>query len=484
MPDDLKPVLARQMEVYAGFLEHTDHQVGRVVGALEDLGILGDTLIYYIIGDNGASAEGTVQGTFNEAVLLNGVSGIETPEFLKARIDDFGTPKAHNHYAVGWGHAMCTPYQWTKQVASHWGGTRNATIVHWPNGIRAKGELRHQFGHVIDVAPTILECAGLPDPAMMHGVTQSPMEGDSMCYSFDDANAEERHDVQYFEMFGNRGIYYKGWSAITKHRTPWVLAAATPFDQDVWELYDGTKDWTQTHDLSQQMPEKLRELHLMFAIEAVKYNVFPLDDRFVERFDPVRAGRPLLVQGNSQLLFPGMGRLSEHAVLPMKNVSYSITAELTVADGAAQGVIIAQGGRTGGWSLYAQDGKANFAYNYFGLEIYRVEAQQPIPAGTHQVRAEFAYEGGGLGKGGTLTLYYDGQEVGRGNIPRTQPLIFSAEESTDIGYESGSHVVPDYSAPNGRFSGTIHWVQLDVGKDNFNHLIKPEERLHMVMTRQ
>jgi arylsulfatase len=486
MPDDLKPVLARQMEVYAGFLEHTDHQVGRLIGALEDLDVLGDTLVYYIIGDNGASAEGTLQGTFNEAVLLNGVTGIETPEFLKARIDEFGTPAAYNHYAVGWAHAMCTPYQWTKQIASHWGGTRNGTVVHWPNGIKAKGELRHHFSHVIDVAPTILEAAGLPEPEMVHGVTQSPVEGTSMRYSFDDANAEERHDVQYFEMFGNRGIYYKGWSAVTKHRTPWVVTAtgAIPFDQDLWELYDGTKDWTQAHDLAEQMPDKLKELHLMFAIEAVKHNVFPLDDRLVERFDPAVAGRPILVQGHSQMLFPGMGRLSEHAVLPMKNVSFSVTAEITVRDHAAEGVVIAQGGRFGGWSLYAQDGKAMFAYNYFGLNIYRVQAQQPLPAGTHQVRAEFAYDGGGLGKGGTLTLYYDGQEVGRDRIPQTQPLIFSAEESTDIGYESGSLVVPDYPVRNGHFTGTVHWVQLDVGKDNFSHLITPEDRLRVAMTRQ
>lgn len=486
MPDDMKPVLARQMEVYAGFLEHTDHQVGRLIDALEGLGILNDTLVYYIIGDNGASAEGTLQGTFNEMVLLNGVTGIETPDFLKAHIDEFGTPAAYNHYAVGWAHAMCTPYQWTKQIASHWGGTRNGTLVHWPNGIKAKGELRHQFSHVIDVAPTILEAARLPEPEMVHGITQSPMEGTSMLYSFDDAKAEERHDVQYFEMFGNRGIYYKGWSAITKHRTPWVVTAtsATPFDQDVWELYDGAKDWTQTHDLAQQMPEKLKELHLMFAIEAVKYNVFPLDDRLVERFNPAIAGRPILVQGRSQMLFPGMGRLSEHAVLPMKNVSFSVTAEITVRDHTAEGVIVAQGGRFGGWSLYAQDGKATFAYNYFGLNIYRAQAQQPLPAGTHQVRAEFAYDGGGVGKGGTLTLYYDGQEVGRDRIPQTQPLIFSAEESIDIGYESGSLVIPDYPAHNGHFTETIHWVQLDIGQDNFSHLIEPEDRLRVVMTRQ
>jgi arylsulfatase len=486
MSDELKPVLAREMEVYAGFLEHADHQVGRLVDALEDLGVLDDTLVYYIIGDNGASAEGNLQGTFNEMVFLNGITGIETPEFLKAHIDEFGSPAAYNHYAVGWAHAMCTPYQWTKQVASHWGGTRNAAIVHWPNGIKAKGELRHQFAHVIDVAPTILEAAGLPEPEMVHGVTQSPMEGMSMRYSFDDAKGPERHDVQYFEMFGNRGIYYKGWSAVTKHRTPWVPTAtgAIPFDKDVWELYDGTKDWTQAHDLAKEMPDKLTELHLMFAIEAVKYNVFPLDDRLVERIDPAVSGRPELVKGHSQLFFAGTGRLPEAAVVSIKNGSFSVTAEVDVRDKPAEGVILAQGGRFGGWSLYAKDGKATFAYNWFGLELYRTQAEEPIPAGEHQVRAEFAYDGGGVGKGGNVTLYYDGKAVGRGRVEQTQPLAFSAEETTDVGHESGSLVTTDYPARNGHFSGKIHWVQLDVGKDNFSHLIKPEDRLRVMMTRQ
>jgi arylsulfatase len=486
MPAELKPVLARQMEVYAGFLEHADHQVGRLVDALESLDVLDDTLVYYIIGDNGASAEGTLQGTFNEMVLLNGFTGIETTEFLRARIDEFGSPKAYNHYAVGWAHAMCTPYQWTKQIASHWGGTRNATIVHWPGGIKAKGEVRHQFGHVTDVAPTILEAAGLPEPEAVHGVTQSPMEGTSMLYSFDDAKAPERHDVQYFEMFGNRGIYYKGWSAITKHRTPWVPVAANgiPFDKDVWELYDGTRDWTQAHDLAKEMPAKLTELHLMFAIEAVKFNVFPLDDRLVERFDPAVAGRPVVVKGQSQLFFPGTGRLPEAAVVNVKNASFSVTAEVDVADKPAEGVIIAQGGRFGGWSLYAKEGKATFAYNWFGLQTYRAHAELPIPAGEHQVRAEFAYDGGGVGKGGTVTLYYDGKAVGGGRVEQTQPVAFSAEETTDVGYESGSLVTDDYPVRDGRFTGKIHWVQLDVGKDNFSHMISPEDRLRVVMMRQ
>jgi arylsulfatase len=419
-------------------------------------------------------------------VLLNGVTGIETTEFLQVHIDEFGSPRAYNHYAVGWAHAMCTPYQWTKQIASHWGGTRNATIVHWPKGIQAKGELRHQFSYVIDVAPTILETAGIPEPDMVHGVTQSPMEGTSMLYSFDDATAPERHDVEYVEMFGNRGIYHKGWSAMTKHRTPWVATAADgiPFDRDIWELYDGTKDWTQARDLAKEMPTKLSELHLMFAMEAVKFNVFPLDDRMVERIDPAVSGRPELVKGHSRLFFPGTGRLPEAAVLNVKNASFSITAEVDVPDRPAEGVIIAQGGRFGGWSLYARDGKATFAYNWYGLQTYRAQAELPIPGGEHQVRAEFAYDGGGAGKGGDVTLYYDGTAVGRGRVERTQPLAFSAEETTDVGYESGSLVTEDYPARDGRFNGKIHWVQLDVGKDNVSHLITPEDRLRVVMTRQ
>ena len=238
------------MEVYAGFLEHTDHHVGRLIDALADLDVLDDTLIYVIIGDNGASAEGTLNGTFNEMISLNGAAALETPEFMAARIDKFGTPEAYNHYAVGWAHAMDTPYQWTKQVASHWGGTRNGTIVHWPDGITARGETRSQFHHVIDVAATVLDAAGLPEPASVHGVQQRPLEGVSMVYSFDDAEATDRHQTQYFEMFCNRGIYHQGWTAVTRHSTPWEFGAQLPaLDDDTWELY-APDDWTQAHDLA------------------------------------------------------------------------------------------------------------------------------------------------------------------------------------------------------------------------------------------
>jgi len=480
----LKPVLAREMEVYAGFMEHTDHQVGRLIDALKDLEVLDDTLIYVIIGDNGASAEGGLHGTFNEWIYLNGVEGVETTEFLMQRIAKFGGPEAYNHYAVGWAHALDTPYQWTKQVASHWGGTRNGTIVHWPKGIKAKGEIRSQFFHVIDVAPTILETAGIPEPTIVNSIQQSPMEGTSMLYTFEDAKASERHETQYFEMLCNRGIYHKGWSAVTRHSTPFMIERLLPFDDDVWELYDGSKDWTQARDLAKEMPEKLHELQRLWLIEAAKYNVLPLDDRRQERFNADLAGRPTLIKGTSQLLFGGMGRLSENTVVVMKNKSFSITAQVEVPTKGAEGVIIAQGGAFGGLSLYAKGGKAKFAYNFLGLETFTIEANEAIPPGTHQVRMEFAYDGGGLAKGGNATLYYDGRKVGDGRIERTVPMIFSADETTDVGRESGTPVTPDYDRKTSVFTGKVNWVQIDLGKDDHDHLISPDERLRLAMTRQ
>jgi arylsulfatase len=480
----LKPVLAREMEVYAGFMEHTDHQVGRLIEVLKDLEVLDDTLIYVIIGDNGASAEGGLHGTFNEWIYLNGVEGVETTEFLMQRIAKFGGPEAYNHYAVGWAHALDTPYQWTKQVASHWGGTRNGTIVHWPKGIKAKGEIRSQFFHVIDVAPTILETAGIPEPTIVNSIQQSPMEGTSMLYTFEDAKAYERHETQYFEMLCNRGIYHKGWSAVTRHSTPFIIEPLLPFDDDVWELYDGSKDWAQARDLAKENPEKLHELQRLFLIEAVKYNVLPLDDRRPERFNPDMAGRPTLIKGTSQLLFGGMGRLSENSVVVMKNKSFSITAEVEVPAKGAEGVMIAQGGSFGGLSLYAKGGKAKFAYNFLGLRTFTVEASQAIPTGKHQVRMEFAYDGGGLAKGGKVTLYYDGRKVGEGRIEQTVPMIFSADETTDVGRESGTPVTPDYDRKTSVFTGKVNWVQIDLGKDDHDHFISPEERLKIAMARQ
>ncbi|KAA0079546.1 arylsulfatase [Mycolicibacterium sp. P9-64] len=486
MDPALKPALMRQMEVYAAFMEHTDHHVGRLLDALEP--VLDDTLVYLIVGDNGASAEGTLQGAFNEMANFNGMADIETPEFLMSKIDEFGGEGSYGHYAVGWAWAMDSPYQWTKQVASHWGGTRNGTIVHWPKGIADKGGHRNQFSHVIDLAPTVLEAAGIPAPTMVNGVMQSPYEGTSMLYSFNDADAPERHQTQYFEMFCNRGIYHKGWSAVTKHRTPWAMGGAVmpAFDDDVWELYDGNSDWTQANDLSKANPEKLHELQRLWLIEAVKYNVLPLDDRQIERINPTTAGRPSLIKGNSQLLFGNMGRLSENSVVDIKNKSFAVTSEVDVPAEGAEGVIIAQGGRFGGWSLYAKDGRAKFHYNVLGIKSFDVEATEPVPSGTTQVRMEFEYDGGGMGKGGNVKLYYDGKEVGSGRVDQTQGFVFSADETTDVGRETGTTVSPDYTAHTSRFTGKIDWVRIDLGDDakDADHYVHPDERFRIAMARQ
>jgi arylsulfatase A-like enzyme len=487
MDDDLKPVLARQMEVYAAFLEHTDHHIGRLVDALDDLGVLEDTLVYYIVGDNGASAEGTTNGTFNEYFMLNGAAHMETVEMMAGNIDAFGTPHAYNHYAVGWAHALDTPYQWTKQVASHWGGTRNGTVVHWPRGFGAKGEVRTQFHHVIDIAPTVLAVAGVPEPKVVHGVEQRPIEGVSMAYTFEDPSAAEQRTTQYFEMFVNRGIYHEGWTAVTRHSTPWVMSPTLPsLEEDVWELYDTNTDWTQARDLAAEQPEKLAELQQLFLEEARKYNVLPLDDRRVERLDAETAGRPTLIKGGSQLLFSGMGRLSESSLVNIKNKSHAVTAEIVVREGGASGVLVAQGGAFGGWSLYLHDGRPTYCYSFFGVQRFKVAADGQVPEGKHQVRMEFAYDGGGLAKGGAVTLYVDGQSVAEGRVEHTQPLIFSADETADVGHETGTTVSDDYDVESSRFTGTIDWVQIDLGEDaeDADHLISPEERLRIAMARQ
>jgi arylsulfatase A-like enzyme len=480
VPQELKPVLARQMEIYAGFLEHTDHHVGRLIDTLDGLGILEDTLIYVIIGDNGASAEGTPNGTFNEIISLNGAAQFETAEFMAEHLDGFGTPAAYNHYAVGWAHAMDTPFQWTKQVASHWGGTRNGTIVHWPNGFKARGEVRSQFHHLIDVAATVLDVAGLPEPTFVNGIQQMPLHGVSMAYCFDEEKAPEARETQYFEVACNRGIYHKGWTAVTRHSVPWRFGDELPaLDDDVWELYDTNTDWAQAHDLAAKHPDKLEELKRLWLIEAVKYNVLPLDDRRIERFNSDIAGRPVLVKGNSQILYGGMGRLSENSVINLKNKSHSVTAELVVPEGGGQGVIIAQGGAFAGWCLYLHEGKPKYCHNLAGLLRFYVEGESAVPSGEHQVRMEFTYDGGGLAKGGAVTLFIDGEKVGEGRAEATVPMIYSGDETCDVGYDSGTAVSEDYTSESSHFNGKVKWVQLDAGLDDHDHLITPEERLRV-----
>jgi arylsulfatase len=462
MTPDEQTLGLRLMETYAGFAEHTDFHAGRFLDALEAMGVLDNTLVFYIAGDNGASAEGSLTGTTNEMISLNAARGAETLDYKLAHIDDIGTVLAYNHYPVGWAHAMDTPYQWTKQIASHWGGTRNGMAVRWPAGFQAQGEVRSQFHHVIDVVPTILEAAGLPEPDFVNGIMQKPIEGVSMAYSFADAAAPDRHTTQYFEMYGNRGIYHDGWSALTLHSIPFHQEPI-PWEDEVWELYDGSTDWSQAHDLAAAMPEKLEELKDLFLIEAAKYQVFPLDDRKVERLNPAIAGRPDLMGGRTSLtVYPGMTHLMENAVLNVKNISHSITAEISVPEGGAQGVIIAQGGRFGGWAIYVKDGKPVYVHNWVGVEHYTVASDAPLPAGPVTVRYEFAYDGGEPGSGGTGTLFVNGEQAAQGRIEHTVPYTYSLDEGMDVGMDLATPVSEEYPARGNAFTGTIRAVTLEI----------------------
>ena len=484
--DTEKKVYSRMMEVYAGFAEHTDAQVMRVIETLEDMGEFDNTLFIYIAGDNGASAEGGLDGTFNEMMALNGVP--LSLEDLLPRLDELGGPKSFNHYPVGWAHAMNSPYQWTKQVASHWGGTRNGCAVSWPNGMEARDEIRNQFHHVIDIVPTILESAGLPEPYMVNGIAQKPIEGVSMAYSFDDAEAEGRHETQYFEMFGNRGIYHQGWSAVTKHRTPWALGQIQlpKFSEDDWELYNSNEDWSQARDLSKEMPEKLRELQDLFLVEAAKYSVFPLDDRTAERFNAAIAGRPDLPSGRESMTFyPGMTHLMENTVLNVKNRSHTITAEVEIPEGGANGVIFAQGGRFAGWSLYVKDGAAKYVHNWFDSDYYYVGGEEKLPTGKVNIRYHFNFEGDAPGGGGTGTIFVNDKKVSEGKIEKTVPFIFSADETMDVGGDLALPVTDDYAeGEDNQFSGKIHWVRVDLEEDNVSHLEPEELKYHRVLARQ
>jgi arylsulfatase len=471
-----KRLAARLMETYAGFSEHTDTQVARVVDALHEMGALDNTLFLYVLGDNGASGEGGLEGAFNELAALNGVA--ETTASILPHLDEIGGPMAYNHYPVGWAHAMDTPYQWTKQIASHWGGTRNGMIVHWPAGIKAKGELRHQWCHVIDIVPTLLEAAKLTAPKFVDGIQQQPIEGVSFGYSFDDAKAPERHTTQYFEMFTNRGIYHEGWTACTKHAVPWVMSGAFPkFEDDVWELY-APDDWSQANNIAASNPAKLKELQQLFLLEGAKYNVFPLDDRKSERANSDLAGRPDLMAGRTTMtLYPGMSHMNENTILNVKNKSHVVTADIIVPDANASGAIIVQGGRFGGWGLYLKRGVPAHCYNFFGFEHVYARGTQALTPGKHTIRYEFKYDGGGVGKGGVGTLFVDGQKVGEARLTRTVPFVFSADDFADIGKDYGAPVTEDYETPHGRFTGTINWVRIDIGKEAFSDPSGLEEAL-------
>jgi arylsulfatase len=455
-------VAARFMETYAGFAEHADTQVGRFVDALEDLGVLDDTLIFYLLGDNGASGEGGPRGTMREHLVGHGIQD-DTAD-MAARLDTLGDPTTYPIYPVGWALAMNTPYPWTKQIASHLGGTRDGMVVRWGNGIAARGEIRHQWHHVIDVLPTILEATGLPEPVSVDGTPQQPIEGTSLRYTFDDAGAADRRTTQYFEMIGNRGVYHEGWLAGTRHGVPWEMVdASRPFEDDVWELYDLETDWSQARDLAEQHPERLRALRARFEVEAAKYKVLPLDDRVTERENPEVAGRLDLHLGRTEMSFgPRVGRLTEEAAPNVKNRSHVITADLEVVTGT-DGVVVAQGGRFGGWSLYLVAGVPTYAYNFVGRDLTVVRAAGPVQPGRHDLVVRFDYDGGPPGSGADVVLEVDGEEVGSGRIPITTAYYFAFDETFNVGVDRGSPVVDDYRPVHNEFQGLIHRVRFDLG---------------------
>ncbi len=455
-----KKLFARQMEVFAGFAEHTDHEVGRLVQALEEMGELDNTLLFYIVGDNGSSAEGGPEGTYNEMMALNGIIGNASQ--MMSHLDDWGSPNTFPHFSIGWAHAGDTPFQWTKQIASHFGGTRNGMVIHWPQRLKAKGEIRSQFHHVVDVAPTVLEATGLPEPKIVNGTAQRPMDGVSMVYTFDDAKAKDRHTTQYFEMFGNRAIYHEGWVAAARHSIPWLMAQNPPLENDVWELYHVDEDFSQANDLASQNPGKLKELQDLFMKEAAKNNVLPIDDRRSERFDAAIAGRPDLMGGRTSLtVYEGMTGMMENAFINVKNRSFTVTAEVELPSGAANGVILAQAGRFGGWVIYMKGGKVHHEYNFFGLERTNISSPQPIASGKHSIKYEFASDGGQPGSGGLSMLYVDGQKVAEGRIPKTQPFAFSGDEGADVGVDSETPVSEDYKERDNKFTGRIKKITME-----------------------
>jgi len=461
LTSDEKKLFAHQMEIFAGFGEYADTEIGRLIDAVKDTGQLDNTLVFYIVGDNGTSAEGGMNGMFNEGTYFNGVQ--ETvPDILK-HYDELGGPMSYPHMAAGWAVAGDTPFMWTKQVASNFGGTRNGMVAYWPKRVTAKGEVRSQFHHVIDVAPTVLEAAGLPEPKVVNGTPQAPIEGVSMVYTFDEARAESHHKVQYFEIFGNRAVYADGWFAGTIHRAPWESKVRAALLDDKWELYDTRNDFSLANDLAAANPAKLKEMQDLFMKEAVKYRVLPIDDRFLERTNAKLAGRPDLMGDRSSLtLHAGMKGMSENVFLNVKNRSLTITADVEIPAGGANGVILAQGGRFGGWSLYMKGGKPIYAYNVLGLQRFTVAAAQAVPAGKATIRFEFAYDGGGLAKGGMGTIYVNDKKVAEGRVEHTQPMIFSADETADVGEDDATPVTEDYKAYDNKFTGKILRVTVDV----------------------
>jgi len=459
-PDEQR-LFTHQMEVFAGYGEFADHEAGRLVQAVGDLGQMDNTLIFYILGDNGASAEGGMNGLFNEMTYFNGVR--ESVADVLKHYDQLGGPMSYGHYAAGWAVAGDTPFTWTKQVAANYGGTRNGMVAHWPQRIKSRGEVRSQWHHVIDIAPTILEAAGVPEPKSVNGTPQTPIEGVSMVYTFDDAKAKDRHTTQYFEILSNRGIYQDGWLAGTIHRAPWEPKPRAALKDDTWELYDTRTDFSLANDLAAQNPRKLAEMQELFMKEAVRYHVLPIDDRGMERVNAALAGRPDLMAGRTSLtVYEGMTGLTENVFISLKNRSHTITADVDIPEEGARGVILCQAGRFGGWSLYLKDGKPRYTYNFLGLQRYTVAAAEVLPAGKATIRLAFTYDGGNPGSGGSAEILVNGKKVAEGRIERTQGMAFSADEGADVGVDRGTPVTEDYTERESKFTGRIHKVAVEL----------------------
>jgi hypothetical protein len=474
--DDEKKLFARFAENYADFLQHTDYQVGRLMDAIEGMGELENTLILYIIGDNGNSAEGTLSGTMNEMMSLNGF--VPDIDQVLPRIDEIGLPGTCVHYPVGWAWAGDVPFQWTKQIASHFGGTRNGLLVSWPKQIQEKGQIRSQFHHVIDIAPTILEVIGIAEPSMVSGVPQKPIEGVSMAYSFDNPKADGRHYTQYFEMFGNRALYHDGWIASCRHgRLPWTNFGSWDFADDIWELYHISEDFSQATDLAEQAPEKLRELQDLFFAEAAKYNVLPLDDRFAERADV--SLRPSYFYGRKSITFyPGMIRLPEGSAPKTNNVTHTITVDAEIPPDGAEGVLVSMGGDTAGWSFYIMNDKLVYHYNWFDMERYEVVSNVNVPAGKVELKCHFVNETNVLGGPASVMLFINGKQVGTGKIEKQVRARFGVE-TLDVGVDALTPVSKDYEHKRPFwFTGTIEKVRFDFG-DGVD--LSPEEKLNLVL---
>lgn len=463
LSDDERKLFTRQAEVFAGFMEMTDFEVGRLMDAIKEIGEMDNTLVIFIAGDNGTSAEGGMVGMYNEMTYFNGVQ--EKVEDLLPLIDNWGLENTFPHMAAGWAVAFDAPFTWTKQVASDFGGTRNGLIIHYPQGISEKNGIRTQFSHAIDIAPTVLEAAGLPEPKVVNGVPQIPIEGTSMLYSFNDKDAAERHTTQYFEMFGNRALYFDGWFARTIHRAPWQNTNLPPLDTDVWDLYNVREDFSLTNNLADQHPERLEHMKDLFMAEAQQYHVLPIDDRTIERTNSELAGRPDIMGGRTSLsLYEGMEGMMENTFINIKNKSFSVTSEIEVPKDGGRGVILTQGGRFGGWSFYIKNGKPEFTYNFLGLERYVVTSSKKLPQGESTVKVDFAYDGGGLGKGGDLTISVNGEIVAKGRIEKTQPYIFSADETADVGLDNQTPVAEGigYGPEETKFTGKIDKVVIEI----------------------